>query len=168
MMSYFFPAMLCSPHGEISTLKACRIIAYGLAHRFKGISYHMHAVGVREGAKHPTLGRLSFAALTCRQWQTSEAQLSHRSRKSAGCIAPDSRAALATRAACTQNHRLKSRAPVERRVHSTRFLGFSAFPDSASLLIENNAFIKSSSPFPYLNIKFYRLKVFIYISLLCS
>ena len=109
MMSYFFPAMLCSPHGEISTLKACRIIAYGLAHRFKGISYHMHAVGVREGAKHPTLGRLSFAALTCRQWQTSEAQLSHRSRKSAGCIAPDSRAALATRAACTQNHRLKSR-----------------------------------------------------------
>ena len=36
-----------------------------------------------EGAKHPILGRLSFAALTCRQWQTSEAQLSHRSRKGA-------------------------------------------------------------------------------------
>ena len=29
------------------------------------------------------IGRLSFAALTCRQWQTSEAQLSHRSRKGA-------------------------------------------------------------------------------------
>ena len=25
MMSYFFPAMLCSPYGEISTLKACRV-----------------------------------------------------------------------------------------------------------------------------------------------
>ena len=34
-----FCSMLCSPYGEISTLKACRIIAYGLAHRFKGI-YH--------------------------------------------------------------------------------------------------------------------------------
>ena len=34
------------------------------------------------GAKHLFwIGRLSFAALTCRQWQTSEAQLSHRSRK---------------------------------------------------------------------------------------
>ena len=54
-----FCSMLCSPYGEISTLKACGIIAYGLAHRFKkGISYHMHAVGVREGAKHPILGRL--------------------------------------------------------------------------------------------------------------
>ena len=37
-----------SHYGEISTLKACRIIAYGLAHRFKGILHHMHAVGVRE------------------------------------------------------------------------------------------------------------------------
>ena len=49
-----------SHYGEISTLKACRIIAYGLAHRFKGILHHMHAVGVREGAKHPILGRLSL------------------------------------------------------------------------------------------------------------
>ena len=30
--------------------------------------------------------RLSFAALTCRQWQTSEAQLSHRSRKGAAVL----------------------------------------------------------------------------------
>ena len=44
-----FLKKLYSRHGEISTLKACRIIAYGLAHRFiKGISYHLHAVGVRE------------------------------------------------------------------------------------------------------------------------
>ena len=96
-------------------------------------THHMHAVGVREGAKHPILGRLSLRVPPA-----------HKER------------------------RLKSRAPSERRVHSTRFSDFSAFPDSPSLLIGSNAFIKSSSSFPYLNIKFYRLKVFIYISLLCS
>ena len=47
-MCLFFYEKLCSLYGEISTLKACRIIAYGLAHRFKGILHHMHAVGVRE------------------------------------------------------------------------------------------------------------------------
>ena len=74
MMSYFFPTMLCSPYGEISTLKACKIIAYGLyAHRFKDLSHTPHA----------------------------------RCRRAGGCKAPDSRAALATRAACTQGAQAK-------------------------------------------------------------
>ena len=48
---------------------------------------------------------------------------------------------------CGQARRLKSCAPSERfldwGVQSTRFLGFSAFPNSASLLIGNKAFFIS-------------------------